>query len=80
MAPKLHDAAFHDSVLASVFPAASISAGAFYNYQPMRLAELTARWRRFNAGVLFARGVRSCPNGCSCAEDNYCGQLYAALP
>ena len=75
MAPKLHDAAFHDSVLASVFPAASISAGAFYNYQPMRLAELTARWRRFNAGVLFARGVRSCPNGCSCAEDNYCGQL-----
>jgi hypothetical protein len=42
----------------------------------MGLPELNARWQQFNAEVLIARGVRSCPNGCQCAEDNFCGHLY----
>ena len=72
-----HDRVFHDSLLASIFPAASVSAGAFYRYKPMGLAELNARWQAFNAGVLLARGVRSCANGCQCAEDNFCGKAYS---
>jgi hypothetical protein len=41
------------------------------------MTELDARWHAFNADVLLARGVRSCPNECQCAEDNFCGKLYA---
>ena len=76
-ASPAHDAAFHDSVLASIFPAAAVSAGAFYHHVPMPLAELNARWHVFNDVVLNARGVRTCPSHCTCAEDNYCGKLYA---
>jgi hypothetical protein len=43
----------------------------------MELAELNARWQAFNAEVLIGRGVRSCANGCQCAEDNFCGKLYS---
>jgi hexosaminidase len=72
-----HDDAFHDSLLASIFPAVAASAGAFYNYQPKPMVELTLRWAAFNDRVLLARGVRSCPNGCFCAEDEYCGAIYS---
>merc|ERR1712178_153293 len=61
------DAAFHDSLLASMFPAAAVSGGAFYKYNPnLNLTELTQRWSVFNDAVLIGRGIRSCPNGCSC--------------
>ena len=65
--PK-HDAVFHDSLLASIFPATSVAAGAFYSYHPMAVSELDARWHRFNDDVLIGRGVRSCPNGCRCGK------------
>ena len=74
--PK-HDAVFHDSLLASIFPAASVAAGAFGGYQSMAVSELDARWQEFNRAVLIGRGVRSCPNGCRCAEDNCCGKPYS---
>ena len=78
-ASPAHDIPFHDSLLAAMFPAAAVSAGAFYNYvydPDMSTGELTQRWAVFNDAVLVGRGVRSCPNGCSCAEDNFCGKLY----
>eukprot|EP01047_Picozoa_sp_COSAG01_P039753 COSAG01_NODE_3303_length_6294_cov_3.018402_2_plen_967_part_00 len=78
MAPSpQHDAAFHDSLLASIFPAAAVAGGAFYRHRPMPMAELNLRWQAFNDEVLIRRGVRSCPSHCQCAEDNMCGQLYS---
>jgi hypothetical protein len=72
-----HDSVFHDSLLASIFPAASVSGGAFYHYVSMDLVELNDRWHSFNEHVLVRRGLRTCPNGCKCAEDNFCGILYS---
>eukprot|EP01052_Picozoa_sp_SAG31_P025334 SAG31_NODE_2214_length_6174_cov_3.902551_5_plen_94_part_00 len=75
-ASPAHDAIFHDSLLASIFPAAIVAAGAFYRHHAMPMAELNTRWQAFNNAVLIARGLRSCPNECQCAEDNYCGKVY----
>ena len=77
MASPQHDAAFHDSLLASIFPGAAVAGGAFYRHMPMSLAELNLRWKTFNDDVLIHRGVRSCPSHCQCAEDNFCGKLYS---
>ena len=77
MASPQYDVAFHDSLLASIFPAAAVAGGAFYHHTPMALTELNLRWKAFNDDVLIRRGVRSCPSNCQCAEDNFCGKLYS---
>ena len=77
MAAPEHDAAFHDSLLATIFPGAIVAAGAFYRFDANMTADaLTAAWRPFNDGVLAARGVRTCPSGCYCAEDTFCSEPY----
>ena len=60
MAAPEHDAAFHDSLLATIFPGAIVAAGAFYRFDANMTADaLTAAWRPFNDDVLAARGVRT---------------------
>ena len=78
-ASPAHDAPFHDFVMAAMFPAGTVSGGpgVLYNYRPgMEMGELVQRWAVFNNVALVGRGVRSCPNNCTCAEDNFCGKIY----
>jgi hypothetical protein len=73
------DAAFADSVMGMVWPKGIAGAGAFWNFKKEWLAPgqvFDRQYSEFNEGVLQARGVSSCPNGCYCDELRSCGRWY----
>lgn len=76
------DAQFSSSWLGMVWPRAAASGGSFWNYN----ASLASGTTDFTCAVevhnarLQARGVDSCPNGCSCDWGSRCDKPYGAVP
>lgn len=72
MAARDQDTVFASSVLALIFPRASVAGASAWNLNTdnyaLGLVELQAR--------LLARGVGPCPIDCNCTEISTCGQQY----
>lgn len=71
------------SLTALIWPRTAGSAGAFWNYNPDMQLSASGHYNdviEAHNSRLIARGVDSCPNGCTCDWGHKCGKPYGQVP